>query len=286
MRLTIGEFSRFCCVTVKTLRHYEKLGLLVPNEVDEWTRYRYYDVSQMQQLNSILRLKSLGSSLEEIRDLFEEGTHNPSVPQMHAKMQAVEEEIMRLREKHRVLRKMVDNIEYISMMEHISIQRLPEIIVASHRRVLKHREDFIPLFNQVINPEIQRLGCRRTLPIYGFTMEHEQEYKSQDIDTEYCLQVEQMYEDSELIKFKRLHEVATAVCLKHLGPYDTIHESFAEVMRYIADQGLKVAGLCRMQFEEGLHNQRDPKKFITIIQVPVIKDAKDVNRLPSETYYQ
>lgn len=49
IRLTIGEFSRYCGVTVKTLRHYERMGLLVPNEVDEWTRYRYYDVAQMQQ---------------------------------------------------------------------------------------------------------------------------------------------------------------------------------------------------------------------------------------------
>ena len=70
MRLTIGDFSKYCQVTVKTLRHYEKLGLLVPNEVDEWTRYRYYDMAQMQRLNGILRLKGMGFSLEEIRDLL------------------------------------------------------------------------------------------------------------------------------------------------------------------------------------------------------------------------
>jgi len=38
IRLTIGEFSRFCQVTVKTLRHYERMKLLVPHEVDEWTQ--------------------------------------------------------------------------------------------------------------------------------------------------------------------------------------------------------------------------------------------------------
>lgn len=31
----IGEFSKLCRVTVKTLRHYEELGLLTPAEVDE-----------------------------------------------------------------------------------------------------------------------------------------------------------------------------------------------------------------------------------------------------------
>lgn len=29
-------------VTVKTLRHYEQIGLLVPDEVDQWSGYRYY----------------------------------------------------------------------------------------------------------------------------------------------------------------------------------------------------------------------------------------------------
>ena len=30
-------------VTVKTLRHYEQKGLLVPDEVDEWMGYRYLE---------------------------------------------------------------------------------------------------------------------------------------------------------------------------------------------------------------------------------------------------
>ena len=49
-RLKIGEFSRLMQVTVKTLRHYEQKELLIPNEVDEWTGYRYYSIGQMQRL--------------------------------------------------------------------------------------------------------------------------------------------------------------------------------------------------------------------------------------------
>ena len=36
-KLKIGEFSKMMQVTVKTLRHYEQRGLLLPDEVDEWT---------------------------------------------------------------------------------------------------------------------------------------------------------------------------------------------------------------------------------------------------------
>ena len=33
-------------VTVKTLRHYETKKLLIPDEVDEWTGYRYYSLDR------------------------------------------------------------------------------------------------------------------------------------------------------------------------------------------------------------------------------------------------
>ena len=39
MKLKIGEFSKMMQVTVKTLRHYEQKGLLLPDEVDEFDRY-------------------------------------------------------------------------------------------------------------------------------------------------------------------------------------------------------------------------------------------------------
>jgi DNA-binding transcriptional MerR regulator len=40
--LRIGEFSSLGRVSVRMLRHYEKLGLLSPGETDEWTGYRSY----------------------------------------------------------------------------------------------------------------------------------------------------------------------------------------------------------------------------------------------------
>ena len=46
----IGEFSKLARVTVRTLRHYEDIGLLKPDIVDRWTGYRYYSPGQLQKL--------------------------------------------------------------------------------------------------------------------------------------------------------------------------------------------------------------------------------------------
>src|SRR5258708_3344144 len=70
MMLKIGEFSRLSQVTIKTLHHYDEIGLLKPAQVDPFTDYRYYTVDQLPRLHSIMALKELGLSLEEIARLL------------------------------------------------------------------------------------------------------------------------------------------------------------------------------------------------------------------------
>src|ERR671938_983721 len=62
----IGEFSRLTQVTVKALRHYDRLGLLTPAHTDPFTGYRFYSAAQLPRLNRLLALKDLGLSLEQI----------------------------------------------------------------------------------------------------------------------------------------------------------------------------------------------------------------------------
>lgn len=45
--LSIGQFSLACHVSIKALRHYEKVGLLLPTRVDDWTGYRYDDARRI-----------------------------------------------------------------------------------------------------------------------------------------------------------------------------------------------------------------------------------------------
>lgn len=71
--LRIGEVAAFFNVSVKTMRIYEKMGILKPEKVDEKTGYRYYGVNQVKQLDALLELRELGFSLAEIRDLLKAG---------------------------------------------------------------------------------------------------------------------------------------------------------------------------------------------------------------------
>jgi DNA-binding transcriptional MerR regulator len=65
----IGDFADLGGVSAKTLRFYDKIGLLNPASVDPRTGYRFYLPRQLQELASIIALKELGVPLAKLRDL-------------------------------------------------------------------------------------------------------------------------------------------------------------------------------------------------------------------------
>ncbi len=69
--LKIGEFSQLAQVTVRTLHHYDDLGLLKPAHIDPQSDYRYYTIEQLPRLNRIVALKDLGLSLDQIAHLLD-----------------------------------------------------------------------------------------------------------------------------------------------------------------------------------------------------------------------
>jgi DNA-binding transcriptional MerR regulator len=68
---SIGEFARLGGVSVRTLRHYDEIGLLRPATVDPDTGYRGYAAGQLRLLNRIVALKELGLSLTQAGRLLD-----------------------------------------------------------------------------------------------------------------------------------------------------------------------------------------------------------------------
>ena len=71
--LSIGEFSKICKVSAKTLRYYAEIGLILLNEINPENGYRYYAIEQLETMLLIIRLKSYNFSLEEIKQMVESG---------------------------------------------------------------------------------------------------------------------------------------------------------------------------------------------------------------------
>ena len=69
---SIGEFARHGRVSVRMLRHYDAIGLLRPATVDPASGYRFYQASQLAELNRLIALKDLGFSLQQVQAILAE----------------------------------------------------------------------------------------------------------------------------------------------------------------------------------------------------------------------
>ena len=70
MRLSIGQAAQMLGVSVRTLRHYDEIGLVKPTQVGE-NGYRYYDREAMALLQQVLFYRELGLALKDIQPLLQ-----------------------------------------------------------------------------------------------------------------------------------------------------------------------------------------------------------------------
>ena len=61
--LKIGDFSKLSRISIRNLRHYDELGLLVPENVDRFTGYRYYTEHQLITAGRISALREIDGHL-------------------------------------------------------------------------------------------------------------------------------------------------------------------------------------------------------------------------------
>lgn len=73
---TVKEVSRITGVSVRTLHHYDAIGLLKPTRVTE-AGYRLYDDTALARLQTILLFRELEFPLKEIKELLEQPGFDP-----------------------------------------------------------------------------------------------------------------------------------------------------------------------------------------------------------------
>jgi DNA-binding transcriptional MerR regulator len=76
---SIGRFASIGRVSVRMLRHYDEIGLLVPARVDPFSGYRSYAPQQLADLAEVMRLRGLGLGLVDIARIVRADEGDPHV---------------------------------------------------------------------------------------------------------------------------------------------------------------------------------------------------------------
>jgi DNA-binding transcriptional MerR regulator len=120
--LTIGDFSRVTFLSVKTLRHYHRVGLLEPAEVDPVTGYRRYTSAQIPVAQVIRRFRELDMPLEDIGSVLRASDQAVRSELIAAHLVRLEET---LAETQRAVASLRDLLEHPSPSVVIEHRRVP-----------------------------------------------------------------------------------------------------------------------------------------------------------------
>ena len=108
--MSIGEVSRIMGVHVKSLRYYDRIGVLQPAWVDPDTGYRYYHPTQLSMVQAIQFCVELGIPLKQFQEYCGDGTINTG-QLLEDAAQIAERKIQTIRDGLRFMQNLRDTIE-------------------------------------------------------------------------------------------------------------------------------------------------------------------------------
>ncbi|KEZ48193.1 MerR family transcriptional regulator [Metabacillus indicus] len=150
----INKVAEKTGVTVRTLRHYDKIGLLRPASKTEGG-HRLYSNTEIKKLQQIQFLKKAGFQLNEIREMLASNEWNWSV-HLKSQLSFILEEIENLKKVEQSLRELIHGIAVEGEEEWIAVQKLMHVSSRDKKIQRKYRESVfrekeIQLLNKVPN---------------------------------------------------------------------------------------------------------------------------------------
>ena len=121
---TVNEFAKLCNTTVRTINHYEELGLIKPHKILE-NGYRLFHLYQVDQISSIMLYKDYGFSLKQIKEMMSSTSFDTQIHHLNLQKKMIEAQKKSLLEKEARINYTLNEIHKASITEKIHFETLP-----------------------------------------------------------------------------------------------------------------------------------------------------------------
>lgn len=272
--LSIGEFSKICGVTTKTLRYYAEIGLMKPDEIHPENGYRYYSIKQLKKMLFINRLKSYHFSLDEIKAVLEREEDQSEEKLVTVLLRKQREMVEKrnaldytLKQLNHDLLKMEQGIPMMAYLDNIEVQLVETqpIHILSLRQVMTsddystgYRKYFSKLYKRIATEKLTLLGT----PI---TIYHSPEFNPAGNDTEFALPV------AEDVTGTR--DLPRGLCAKSVckGPYSELTSVYARLREWVEKEGYELVRSPYEVYVTEPDHASVPEELVTEVYFPVRK---------------
>lgn len=266
---TIGQFSRICQVSIKALRHYEKIGLLTPSRVDPDNQYRYYSLEQLDAVKAITFMKDLGIPLKTIKDVILQGSQPQDIKAI------LEEQRTRLIEDLNQLNgRLVRLSRWKNAMEaremndaknyDIRLYDIPATLVYSSRKVMKDIHNELPLLVRSLLDDLTARGgvCAGAPIMLYYDNFYDDGFNPEEIDVEVAWPVADPAMATGTLPNIR------AAGYTYVGPYDGLENAYGAVFAWLNENNYKAAVPTR-EVSVTDPSTTPPEQLVTQILIPV-----------------
>jgi DNA-binding transcriptional MerR regulator/effector-binding domain-containing protein len=269
---SIGEFARHGRVSVRMLRHYDAIGLLQPACVDRGSGYRFYQASQLAELNRVIALKDLGFSLQQVRAVLDEKVSAAELRGMLKLRRAeicaqIEADTSRLARIEARLRT-IENEER-GPLDGVVVTRLAPVRVGELTgQAAGYKPEAITPVIQPLYCELWELMATAGVAAVGPALAYYEDATAGDGGVVVHAGVPVAVEAAAGLGFGvvDLAEVENAAVAVHHGPMDDVLATDQALARWIEANGYRSAGYAR---EVTLEWSPDPDEWVTELQQPI-----------------
>jgi len=266
--LSIGDFSRMTFLSVKTLRHYHEVGLLLPAAVDVESGYRRYQVAQVPRAQVIRRLRELGMPLEDVRVVMEAPDVRTRNAAISAHLRSMEGELERTRAAVKSLRMLLDETAPARIPVEFRVVGPMQTLAVSGQVAYAEVFEWLDSAFAELRSALQQVGGRRAGADAAL-------YSNELLEDEYgeivaLIPVEAEARPPDRVQALRLPLVEYAVAV-HLGAVEDIDRSYAALGTVVAERAIGVQGPIREDYIVGAQDTPDAAQHRTEISWPVFR---------------
>lgn len=272
--LSIGEFSKICGVSTKTLRYYDEIGLIKPDGINAENGYRYYSILQLKRMLFINRLKSYHFSLEEIKtilELEEDQSEEKLCTALHRKKHEIQEKLKsfeyllhQLNHDISDLEKGVPIMSYLDDIEVQLIETKPMNIL--FKRLMMRSDDYAVGYGRYFNELYEKIATENlTLLGKPMTIYHSPDYNPAGNDTEFAIPIKEVVNGAR--------DLPGGLCVKSIlkGAYPELTSVYANLMKWIDHEGYDLILPPYEVYITDPNQTKIPKNYVTEVYFPVKK---------------
>jgi DNA-binding transcriptional MerR regulator/effector-binding domain-containing protein len=272
--LSIGEFSKICGVSTKTLRYYDEIGIINPDEINPENGYRYYSIRQLKKMLFINRLKSYHFSLEEIKailELEEDQSEENLCSALNRKRREIQEKLnafeYTLKQMSNDILNLEKDIPIMSYIDHIEVQLVDtQPMNILYMRQMMSSDDYVAGYGKYFSRLYEKIATEK-LTVLGtpMTIYHSPEYNPAGNDTEFAIPIE----ETEM----GTRDFPGGLCAKSVlkGSYSELTSVYAKLREWVENEKYELVKSPYEVFVTDPNQATVPEDIVTEVYFPVRK---------------